>query len=81
MSAEEAQAVVAAAARVPAGFKTVAEGAATTIWCATSAAIDGLGGVYCEDCDIAVPVLPIVRSRAASAPGHATRLSQRSCGR
>jgi hypothetical protein len=56
MSADETQAVVAAAGRVPAGFKTVAEGAATTIWCATSAALDGLGGIYCEDCDIAVPV-------------------------
>lgn len=22
------------------------------MWCATSPALDGLGGVYCEDCDI-----------------------------
>jgi NAD(P)-dependent dehydrogenase (short-subunit alcohol dehydrogenase family) len=34
-------------------FKTVPQGAATTVWCATSRQLDGLGGVYCEDCDIA----------------------------
>ncbi len=37
-------------------FKTVPEGAATSIWCATSAQLDGKGGVYCEDCDIAAAV-------------------------
>jgi NAD(P)-dependent dehydrogenase (short-subunit alcohol dehydrogenase family) len=35
-------------------FKTVEQGAATTIWCATSPALDSIGGVYCEDCDVAV---------------------------
>ena len=34
-------------------FKAVEAGAATTIWAATSPLIDGKGGVYCEDCDIA----------------------------
>ena len=34
-------------------FKTVAQGAATTVWCATSPSLQGMGGVYCEDCDIA----------------------------
>jgi NAD(P)-dependent dehydrogenase (short-subunit alcohol dehydrogenase family) len=34
-------------------FKTVEQGAATTIWCAASPMLDGMGGVYCEDCDIA----------------------------
>jgi NAD(P)-dependent dehydrogenase (short-subunit alcohol dehydrogenase family) len=38
------------------GFKNVAQGAATTVWCATSAQLDGIGGVYCEDCDIAALV-------------------------
>ena len=33
--------------------KTVEEGAATSIWCAISHQLDGFGGVYCEDCDIA----------------------------
>jgi NAD(P)-dependent dehydrogenase (short-subunit alcohol dehydrogenase family) len=34
-------------------FKSVEQGAATTVWTATSAQLDGLGGVYCEDCDVA----------------------------
>jgi NAD(P)-dependent dehydrogenase (short-subunit alcohol dehydrogenase family) len=35
------------------GYKSLAQGAATTMWCALSAQLDGKGGVYCEDCDIA----------------------------
>jgi len=35
------------------GFKTVEQGAATSIWCAVSTQVNGKGGVYCEDCDIA----------------------------
>ncbi|SCM73521.1 putative oxidoreductase [uncultured Pleomorphomonas sp.] len=34
-------------------LKTVAQGTATTVWCATSPRLAGLGGVYCENCDIA----------------------------
>jgi NAD(P)-dependent dehydrogenase (short-subunit alcohol dehydrogenase family) len=34
-------------------FKTPAQGAATSAWAATSPQLDGMGGVYCEDCDIA----------------------------
>jgi NAD(P)-dependent dehydrogenase (short-subunit alcohol dehydrogenase family) len=34
-------------------FKSPQQGAATTIWCATSPDLSGIGGVYCEDCDIA----------------------------
>jgi NAD(P)-dependent dehydrogenase (short-subunit alcohol dehydrogenase family) len=34
-------------------FKTVEQGAATSMWCATSPLLAGKGGVYCEDCDIA----------------------------
>jgi NAD(P)-dependent dehydrogenase (short-subunit alcohol dehydrogenase family) len=37
-------------------LKTVPQGAATIVWCATSPQLDGLGGVYCENCDIA-PVI------------------------
>jgi NAD(P)-dependent dehydrogenase (short-subunit alcohol dehydrogenase family) len=37
-------------------YKTVEQGAATTVWCATSRALDGMGGVYCEDVDIAAAV-------------------------
>ena len=34
-------------------FKSVQQGAATSIWCAVSPQLNGKGGVYCEDCDIA----------------------------
>jgi NAD(P)-dependent dehydrogenase (short-subunit alcohol dehydrogenase family) len=37
-------------------FKSTSQGAATSIWCATNAQLDGMGGVYCEDCDIAQAV-------------------------
>jgi len=37
-------------------FKTIQQGAATLAWCATSNLLDGLGGVYCEDCNIAQAV-------------------------
>ncbi|MGA9608850.1 MAG: SDR family NAD(P)-dependent oxidoreductase [Rouxiella badensis] len=36
-----------------AGFKTPEQGAATAVWCATIPQLEGRGGVYCEDCDIA----------------------------
>jgi NAD(P)-dependent dehydrogenase (short-subunit alcohol dehydrogenase family) len=36
-------------------FKTPEQGAATSVWAATSPQLDGMGGVYCEDCDIAEP--------------------------
>jgi NAD(P)-dependent dehydrogenase (short-subunit alcohol dehydrogenase family) len=34
-------------------FKTPEQGAATTVWAATSPQLNGLGGVYCDDCDVA----------------------------
>jgi NAD(P)-dependent dehydrogenase (short-subunit alcohol dehydrogenase family) len=37
----------------PEGFKTPEQGAATQVWAATSPQLSGMGGVYCEDCDIA----------------------------
>ncbi|MER5630206.1 SDR family NAD(P)-dependent oxidoreductase [Streptomyces nitrosporeus] len=36
-------------------FKTPAQGAATQVWAATSPRLAGMGGVYCEDCDVAEP--------------------------
>jgi NAD(P)-dependent dehydrogenase (short-subunit alcohol dehydrogenase family) len=39
----------------PKGFKTPEQGAATEVWAATSPQLDGMGGVYLEDCDIAEP--------------------------
>jgi NAD(P)-dependent dehydrogenase (short-subunit alcohol dehydrogenase family) len=35
------------------GFKTPEQGASTQVWAATSPQLDGLGGVFCEDCEIA----------------------------
>ncbi|MET9669194.1 SDR family NAD(P)-dependent oxidoreductase [Streptomyces sp. NPDC006475] len=37
------------------GLKTPTQGAATQVWAATSAQLDGMGGLYCEDCDVAEP--------------------------
>ena len=34
-------------------FKTPEQGAATSVWCATSPQLTSIGGVYCEDCDVA----------------------------
>jgi NAD(P)-dependent dehydrogenase (short-subunit alcohol dehydrogenase family) len=39
-------------------FKTPEQGAATATWAATAPALDGMGGVYCEDCNIAEPTAP-----------------------
>jgi NAD(P)-dependent dehydrogenase (short-subunit alcohol dehydrogenase family) len=36
-------------------FKSVEQGAATSIWCAVSPLLEGEGGVYCADCNIAAP--------------------------
>ena len=43
--------------KVPERFKNIEQGAATTVWCAVSPELNGKGGVYCEDCDIA-PMVP-----------------------
>lgn len=51
-------------------FKTPEQGAATSVWAATSPMLDGLGGLYCEDCDVAalwqdgMPQWSCVRSHA-----------------
>jgi hypothetical protein len=37
-------------------MKTAEQAAATSVWCATSQQLDGRGGVYCENCDIAIAV-------------------------
>jgi NAD(P)-dependent dehydrogenase (short-subunit alcohol dehydrogenase family) len=36
-------------------LKTPEQGAATQVWAATSPLLNGVGGLYCEDCDIAEP--------------------------
>ena len=37
-------------------FKTIRQGAATSIWVATSPDLNGVGGAYCEDCHVAEKV-------------------------
>jgi NAD(P)-dependent dehydrogenase (short-subunit alcohol dehydrogenase family) len=62
--------------RQPAGeemvFKSVEQGAATSVWAATSPELAGRGGVYLEDCQIAGPAGPDsiggVESYAVDAP-------------
>ena len=49
-------------------FKTPEQGAATSIWCAVSPLLDGLGGVYCEDCNVAVLVGPDTPRFTGAAP-------------
>ena len=53
------------------GLKSLAQGAATSIWAATSPQLDALGGVYCEDCDIAA----LNPEEDAGTPGSATMSS------
>ncbi len=38
---------------IVASLKTIPQGAATTVWCVSSPLLDDIGGVYCEDADIA----------------------------
>ena len=50
-------------------FKTPEQGAATSVWAATSPLLAGKGGVYCEDCDIAAitdPDSPEARVRGVN---------------
>ncbi|MFI6493887.1 oxidoreductase [Streptomyces sp. NPDC050564] len=39
-------------------LKNVEQGAATSVWCATSPLLDGMGGLYCENSDVAPPMPP-----------------------
>ncbi|MGA6157315.1 SDR family NAD(P)-dependent oxidoreductase [Stenotrophomonas sp. NPDC087984] len=62
----------------PEVFKTPEQGAATQVWAATSPQLNGMGGVYLDDCDIAEPA-PADESRVgvkewATDPEQAARL-------
>jgi NAD(P)-dependent dehydrogenase (short-subunit alcohol dehydrogenase family) len=46
---------------VLASLKTIPQGAATTVWCASSPLLNNIGGVYCEDAEVA--------TLAAASPG------------
>ncbi|MCM2505505.1 SDR family NAD(P)-dependent oxidoreductase [Aureimonas altamirensis] len=64
-------------------FKTPEQGAATAVWAAISPQLNGLGGLYCEDCDVAIRAeaidVPFTGVRAyATDPDEAERLWRRS---
>lgn len=64
-------------------FKTPAQGAATQVWAATSPQLAGMGGVYCEDCDIAEPAVDGTEGGVhahATDPEQAARLWELSAG-
>ncbi len=81
---ERINAQQAAEGRPPFQFKTVPQGAATSVWAAFVAPAEGVGGRYCEDCQVSQvteglisPVSPGVRPYAVD-PGHAKALWARS---
>jgi hypothetical protein len=40
------------------GFKSTAQGASTATWAATTPLLEGQGGLYLEDCNVAAPPSP-----------------------
>jgi NAD(P)-dependent dehydrogenase (short-subunit alcohol dehydrogenase family) len=58
LSKEEMDAMFASIPDAESQLKTPQQGAATSIWTATSPQLAGSGGVYCEDCEIAPPKPP-----------------------
>lgn len=36
-------------------FKTVEQGASTSVWCAVSPLLNEMGGIYCENCNVGAP--------------------------
>jgi NAD(P)-dependent dehydrogenase (short-subunit alcohol dehydrogenase family) len=59
-----------ATGKVDERFKTTEQGAATETWAAASPQLNGMGGLYCEDCDIALLTQPGV-SRTSGVDPHA----------
>ncbi len=59
-----------ASGKVNERFKSPEQGASTSVWAATSPRLAGKGGVYCEDCDIAIVTEPGV-SRVSGVNPHA----------
>jgi NAD(P)-dependent dehydrogenase (short-subunit alcohol dehydrogenase family) len=81
---ERINAQLAAESRPPFQFKTIPQGAATSVWAAFVAAAEEVGGRYCEDCRVSQvteglisPVSPGVRPYALD-PEHAKALWARS---
>lgn len=49
-------------------FKTPSQGCSTSLWAATSPALDNKGGLYCEDCDVAVVATDVAARHKGVAP-------------
>lgn len=41
--------------RAASHYKSPAQGAATLVWCGVSPRLEGMGDLYCEDCEVATP--------------------------
>ncbi|MGV4792532.1 SDR family NAD(P)-dependent oxidoreductase [Rhizobium sp. F40D2] len=57
-------------------FKTPSQGAATQLWAATSPQLDGMGGLYCEDCEVAKRAID---GKPGGVSDHATDPEQAEC--
>jgi NAD(P)-dependent dehydrogenase (short-subunit alcohol dehydrogenase family) len=53
----------------PLRWKSLAQGAATSVWAAIVAKADEVGGKYCEDCHIAKPMRDDIENIAAASEG------------
>src|SRR5579862_1402451 len=53
----------------PLQWKSLAQGAATSVWAAIVAKADEVGGKYCEDCHIAKPMRDDIENIAAASEG------------
>ena len=64
---------LAAAGKPPLQWKSIPQGAATTVWAAVVAPADEIGGSYCEDCHVSAIVRDEVPTAAMSegVRGHA----------
>jgi hypothetical protein len=57
---------LAAAGKPPLQWKSIPQGAATTVWAAVVAPADEIGGSYCEDCHVSAIVPDAVPTAAMS---------------
>ncbi len=78
--AERVRAAARAAGEPDFKFKTIPQGAATSIWAGAVAAADDVGGRYCEDCHVA-EIEQARTSPAACALTRSIRSGPRRCGR
>jgi hypothetical protein len=49
-------------------FKTPEQGASTTVWASVAAELDGIGGLYLEDCQQGIPYNPEISTLTGYMP-------------